>query len=499
MAIYTPIISFWIKKTLSNKIKKRANHYKTQDEILKKLILKAKETDFGNNHAFNKINNYTEFNKAIPIRTYEELYPYIRKAKQGKENVLWPGQVKWFAKSSGTTNSASKYIPITYDSLYNCHFKAGKDMIALYHANFKNKNLYKGKGLMLGGSLSEVKEYNYKEGDLSAILLNEFPFWVNHFRFPDIKTALSNNWNKKIDTIINQAIHQNITNITGVPSWMLVILQKILKKTGKNNILEIWPNLELYMHGGINFKPYKNVFQEIIPSKTMNYLEGYNASEGFFAIQDKYDSQGMLLLLDHGIFYEFIPFSDFKENKKNPISLKEVKLKTPYVLVISTNGGLWRYIIGDVIEFCSIIPHRIKIIGRTKSYINTFGEELMVQNTDLALLKTCNTTNCEVKDYTVGPIYINKSSGGHHWLIEFSTKPKDMSLFTDILDSNIKKINSDYAAKRTNDLILKKPKITCIENQEFYNWLIKKKNLSGQTKIPRLSNNRKIIEEILQC
>ena len=497
MSVKNSILSNIIKKRI-HKIYYSIEHpIETQQLVLKKLIQKGKKTSFGHEHNMSIINNYNEFKENIPVRTYEETYKYIIKIIAGEKNVLWPSKTRWLAKSSGTTNSNSKYIPVTNESLHQCHFKGGKDMLALYTNNFPNKNIYNGKGLMLGGSINQNTNKKIYSGDLSAILIKEFPFWVNYHRIPDMKTALMSNWEQKITYITEQAIKENITNITGVPSWMLILLKNILTKSKKNNLLEIWPNLELYMHGGVNFKPYKDLFKELIPTKEMNYLEGYNASEGFFAIQDQKPSKGLLLMLDYGIFYEFIELEKYKLKKNETISLQEVKLFKEYVLIITTNAGLWRYVVGDVVEFVSINPYRIKIIGRTSHYINTFGEEVMVHNTDEALFRTCNELGLKAKEYTVGPVFIENSAGKHQWLIEFEKNPKEIEIFTKKLDKNLKLLNSDYAAKRSNELIMTGPDIISLQKNEFYIWLKEKGKLGGQNKIPRLSNNRKIIEEIL--
>ena len=463
----------------------------TQDKILNKLIRKAERTKFGIEHSFNKIKNYGDFKRLVPDRKYEELFPYIDEIRNGKKNILWPNSIKLFSISSGTTNAKSKYIPLSNETLNDCHFKGGKDMLAIYLNNNPNSKIFNGKGIILGGS----KEINskYVEGDLSAILLDNFPFWVNTHRIPDIKTATMKNWDNKLEKIINQSINQNITNLSGVPSWMLILLKNIVKKAGVKNITEIWPNLELYIHGGVNFSPYKNQFKSLIPSKKMNYLETYNASEGFFALQDRQDANDMLLLLDYGIFYEF---KNIKEVDKNYISLKDVKTKTDYEIIISTNSGLWRYRIGDIVRFTSISPYRIIIKGRTKSCINTFGEELMVHNTDQAIFEACKKTNCKIAEYTVAPLFLEDSSGAHEWAIEFENLPKNINLFSQILDQKLKKINSDYEAKRSGNLILREPKLNIIKNGVFFDWLKKRNKLGGQNKIVRLSEKRKFIEEL---
>ena len=486
-----------MQKRIKNINKCIENPINCQTDVFNYLIKKGINTKFGQEHYFNKKTNYTSFKNQIPVRSYEELEPYIAKTRKGEKDVLWPGEVKWFAKSSGTTNSKSKFIPITKESLYDCHFKAGKDMLSLYENNFPKTNIYNGKGLMLGGALAKSEDGEFKDGDLSAILLDEFPFWVNYHRVPDIETALMKEWDEKLDKIAKQAVNENITNLTGVPSWMLILLKRILQLSGKNNIAEVWPNLELYMHGGVNFEPYKKQFEELISSKKMNYLEGYNASEGFIGIQDKSPSEGILLMLDYGIFYEFISMDQYRKGGKDAIDLSLVELNKSYALVITTNGGLWRYLIGDVIQFTSIFPFRIKIVGRTKSCINTFGEELMVHNTDTAISKSCKKYNCSITDYSVAPIFIDDESGGHQWFVEFAKKPLELDLFIKEIDHQLKQLNSDYEAKRSNNLILKFPELIVIENNEFYIWLKENKRLGGQYKIPRLTENRDIAERII--
>ena len=491
------ILSLIMQKRIKNIEKFIKDPIGCQKSTFDYLIKNGLKTNFGNDHNLKKITNYNTFKNQIPVRSYEEIYHYIAKIRQGEKNILWPGTVNWFAKSSGTTNNQSKYIPITKDSLKKCHFKAGKDMLSIYENNFSKTNIYNGKGLMLGGSLSKSENRSFLDGDLSAILLHEFPFWVSYHRVPDIHTALMSDWDTKLDKIAKQAIKENITNLTGVPSWMLILLKRILKLSGKNNILELWPNLELYMHGGISFEPYREQFKKLIPSNKMNYLEGYNASEGFFAIQDKDPSDGMLLMLNYGVFYEFIPLEKYLKGQIDAIDLSKVKLNRSYALVVTTNGGLWRYLIGDVIQFTNLYPFRIKIVGRTKSFINSFGEELMVHNTDTAIIKACEKFNCSITNYTIAPIFINKESGAHQWFIEFTKRPVNLNNFIKEVDHQIKQLNSDYKAKRQNNLILTSPKLVVIENNEFYTWLKANNRLGGQYKIPKLCNNRKLAEDLL--
>ena len=470
-----------------------------QNELLFILLEKAKNTIFGEKHNFSSIKSYADFCKSIPVKTYEEFFPYIQKLREGEKDILWPGEIKWFAKSSGTTNAKSKFIPISKEALEDCHYKAGKDMLAIYCNNNHHTTIFDGKGLMLGGSQDSNTLKNYVDGDLSAILLDNFPFWVNIHRVPDLETALLSEWEEKLKKIVDQSINENITNLTGASSWMLIVLKNVLKETKAKDILEVWPNLELYMHGGMNFSPYKKQFQKIIPSQKMSYMECYNASEGYFAIQDQTDSNEMLLMLDYGIFYEFIPIDDFNNGNREAINLEMVELNKIYAIVISTNAGLWRYLIGDTIKFTDLHPFRIKIVGRTKSFLNVFGEELVIENAENALAFACKKTSAIVKEYTVAPLYIDEGdSGAHEWLIEFENPPYNLNIFTKELDLFLQKINSDYQTKRTNELILKMPKIESLKRGTFYKWLKQKGKLGGQNKVPRLSNNRKIAEEILE-
>ena len=473
--------------------------FQVQDELLLKLIDRAKNTEFGKKHSFSSIKSYEEFNKNVAVKTYEEFYPYIKKLRNGGENILWPEKIKWFAKSAGTTNAKSKYIPITQQALEECHYKAGKDMLSIYCNNNPETTFFDGMGLMLGGSQYQNPAKEYIDGDLSAILIDNFPFWVNIHRTPDLATALLPKWEEKLEKIVQQAVNDDVSSLTGVPSWMLILLNKILEKTGADNILEVWPNLELYMHGGMNFSPYKEQFKKIIPSPKMNYMECYTASEGYFGIQDQANTNELLLMLDYGIFYEFIAMEDFKKGSRKTIRLDQVKLNTTYAMVITTNAGLWRYLIGDTICFTNLSPFRIKIIGRTKSFINAFGEELVVENAENALRHACRKTKTTIREFTVAPLYIKENiSGAHQWLIEFERKPKNLDIFTKEIDDFLQTINSDYQAKRTNDLILKMPKIEMLKSGTFYKWLDLKGKLGGQNKVPRLSNNREIVEEILK-
>lgn len=487
----------WILRKRIRKIRKLMyDPINVQKKLLLELLYKAKDTKYGKENKFDRIQCYKEYSMNVEIKKYEDFYPYIQKIKEGGKNILWPGKIKCFAKSSGTTDSESKYIPITMESLKKGHIEAGKDMLSIYCYNNPKTKIFSGKGLMLGGS--QINNNGCIEGDLSAILLDNFPFWVNMHRTPDIETALLARWEEKLDRIVDQAIKENVTNLTGATSWMLIVLNMVLEKTKAKDILEVWPNLELYMHGGMSFLPYKNQFQKLIPNPNMNYMECYNASEGFFAIQDQASADEMLLMLDYGIFYEFIDMKNFNNKDQKACSLAEVKLNINYAMVITTNTGLWRYLIGDTIKFTSLSPFKIKVVGRTKGFINTFGEELVIENAEIAIMKACNHTNAVITEFTAAPVYIQGSnSGSHEWLVEFKKRPNNLNVFTKALDNCLQNINSDYKAKRENNLILKLPIVKELKDGTFYTWLKQKDKLGGQNKVPRLNNNRIIVEEIL--
>lgn len=468
-----------------------------QHEVLSKLLQTSKRTEFGRQYGFRDMGSYEDFARNVPIQQYESFEPLIERSRKGEQNIFWPTPITWFAKSSGTTNAKSKFIPVSDESLEYCHFKAGKDMLCLYINNNENANLFTGKGLRLGGSSDVYQDNGSYFGDLSAIIIENMPFWADFSSAPRMETALMSEWETKMEAILDETVDENITSLAGVPSWMMVLLNRVLERTGKNNLLEVWPNLEVYFHGGVNFQPYREQYKQLIPKKGFKYYETYNASEGFFAIQDRNNSDELLLMLDYGIFYEFIPMSEFNGEDSTAIPLSEVKLGVNYALVITTNGGLWRYLIGDTVKFTSLSPYRIKITGRTKHHINVFGEELIIENTEDALRKASKKTNASVKDYTVGPIFMNgNNNGGHEWIIEFTQKPENLEYFTELLDNALKSINSDYEAKRYSNMTLKMPVVHDARENLFYDWLKMKKKLGGQNKIPRLSNSRKMIEEL---
>ncbi|MFY0603795.1 MAG: GH3 auxin-responsive promoter family protein [Flavobacteriaceae bacterium] len=469
-----------------------------QQELLMRLVDRAKNTEFGKENSFATIKDYKEYANSVPIQQYESIEPLIERCRKGEQNLFWPTNIKWFAKSSGTTNAKSKFIPVSDEAIEYCHLKAGKDMLCLYINNNENAKLFTGKGLRLGGSSAIYEDNNSYFGDLSAIIIENMPFWADFSSAPSQETALMSEWETKMEAIINETIHENITSLVGVPSWMLVLLNRVLEKTGKNHILEVWPNLEVYFHGGVNFSPYREQYNKLIPKKDFRYYETYNASEGFFAIQDRNTSDELLLMLDYGIFYEFIPMDRYDGETSIAIPLSEVKKNINYAIVITTNGGLWRYLIGDTVKFVSLNPYRIKITGRTKHYINVFGEELIIENAEEALKLACDKTNATITDYTVGPIFMKgKEKGGHEWIIEFNKAPKNLAYFTELLDNALKSINSDYEAKRYNNMTLEMPKVHQAKKGLFYNWLKQKGKLGGQHKVPRLSNKRDFVEELL--
>lgn len=470
-----------------------------QMEWFKKLVQQAQGTEFGKQFGFSEIRTYETFRQRVPVQDYESLKPYIDRMVSGEQNVLWPSEIRWFAKSSGTTSSKSKFIPLSQEAMEDCHFKCGKDMLSIYCNNYPETKIFAGKGLTLGGShgLSGFSD-NTSVGDLSAIIMENLPVWVELMRTPDLNVALMGEWEAKLDRIIHQTIEEDVTNLAGVPSWMLILLQHVMAHRKTDNLLDVWPNLELFMHGGVSFAPYREQYRQIIPSAQMHYLETYNASEGFFGIQDQTDSEDLLLMLDYGIFYEFIPAD--KESEEDPpvLNLSEVETGKNYAMLITTNSGLWRYKIGDVIRFSSTNPYRIRIIGRTRSYINTFGEELIVDNAEKALEIACEKTGAIVKEYTAGPVYMDvNSNGAHEWLIEFEKQPESLGYFTEVLDNALKSLNSDYEAKRYKDMTLRQPIIRVMENGTFYQWMKMRGKLGGQHKVPRLANNREWIDQIL--
>lgn len=469
-----------------------------QSELLLDLIDEASDTEIGKKYDFASIESYRAFADRVPISTYEDYEDLIERSRRGASNIFWPKPIKWFAKSSGTTNAKSKFIPVSAESLEDCHYAAGKDLLCMYLNNNEDAQLFTGKSLRLGGSKELYEENGTVFGDLSAILIDNAPFWAEFSSTPSNKVSLMSNWEEKMQAIVDETINENVTSLAGVPSWMLVLLNNVLETTGKNSLFEIWPNLEVYFHGGVSFVPYIDQYKTLLPSDQFRYYEIYNASEGFFAIQDQNNSSELLLMLDYGIFYEFIPMETYGSKNEKVVPLSEVEVGKNYAVIITTNAGLWRYKIGDTVRFTSTNPYRIKVSGRTKHFINAFGEELIIENAESALKKVCRETNAEIVDFTAAPVYMKgKEKGAHEWIIEFKTPPKNQETFNQLLDKSLQEINSDYEAKRANNMTLNPPQINVARSQLFYDWLKENNKLGGQHKVPRLSNNREYLDELL--
>lgn len=470
-----------------------------QNELLLKLVDMAAFTEFGTKYRFDEIETYRQFAERVPISAYEDLAPMIQRCREGEQNVFWPTPIKWFAKSSGTTNAKSKFIPVSQEALDDCHYKSGKDLLSLYLNNNEDSKLFTGKSLRLGGSKELYKEKGSYFGDLSAILIDNLPKWAEYSSTPSNRVSLMSQWEEKLRAIIAESTQENVTSLAGVPSWMLVLLTELLKETKTDHLFEVWENLEVYFHGGVSFTPYRTQYEKLLPRPQFKYYEIYNASEGFFAIQDRNYHSDLLLMLDYGIFYEFIPMTEWGKEHPKVLPIWEVELGVNYAMVISTNAGLWRYTVGDTVRFTSLSPFRIKITGRTKHYINAFGEELIVENAEQALRTACEQTGASLIDYTAAPVYMSdKEKGAHQWMIEFRKAPEDLKRFTLVLDEALKHLNSDYEAKRQSDITLRMPIVEVAPNGLFYQWLKSKEKVGGQHKIPRLSNSRDYIEELLQ-
>ena len=499
MTIISSVLNWLMKKRIHQieLFKKYPNE--VQEELLKKLVSNSKNTIWGKQYDYKSIKTINDFKQRVPISTYEELKPYIDRLRKGEENVLYPGELVGFAKSSGTTAGKSKYIPVSYDSLEDCHYKGGKDMLSIYFNLLPDSKLFEGKSLVMGGSgnIQEISNSTYYEGDLSAILMNNLPFWAQFVRTPPLSIALMDEWESKLKLMVETTLDHDVTGLSGVPSWMLILLRKVLEESGKSSINEVWPNLEVFFHGGVNFDPYKHQYQSIIRSDKMRYFNTYNASEGFFGIQDQLDSDDILLMLDYGIYYEFVPMSGKDNDNPNALSLSEVELGVNYAMIITTNAGLWRYEIGDTVTFTCLNPHRLSITGRTKNFINAVGEELIIDNAERAFSIACNKTSAVISEYTAAPIFAEEDIS-HQWLIEFDKLPNNIEYFVDAFDNALKSLNSDYEAKRYHNLVLKEPIVKIMPPKTFYNWMKKREMLGGQNKVPRLSNNREYVDELLK-
>lgn len=500
MAVISTMMSWYFRKRAASLESTVRNAPDVQTSVLKRLISDARDTEWGRKYDFKSVNNYQDFKARFPIQDYETLKPYIERVMKGEANVLWPGEIIWFAKSSGTTNDKSKFIPVSYETLEECHFQGGKDILSYYCLNTPETDIFDGKSLLIGGS-HKINSFNDSSyyGDLSAVLMNNMPTWANLLKTPDKAIALMDDWELKLDKMANQVIHENVTSISGVPTWTLVLLEKLMAMKGVDNISDVWPNLQLYIHGGVSFAPYRDVFQKMIGNSKMRYLETYNASEGFFGLQNDLNDSSMLLMPDYGIFYEFIKVSDLDQANPRTYLLGEVETGVNYAVIISNTSGLWRYQLGDTVQFSSVHPYKFTITGRTKLFINAFGEEVVIDNAEKAIAHACAVTDSLVREYTAAPIYLDQEDhAGHEWLIEFEKAPHSIQDFASALDSKLKEVNSDYEAKRHKDIALKMPRIQAVPGNTFYNWLKEKGKLGGQHKVPRLSNDRKVVEEILK-
>lgn len=470
-----------------------------QERVLKRLLRAAEQTEWGKKHDYRNIRSYENFRQHLPIQTYEDVKPYVERMRKGEQQLLWSSPIRWFAKSSGTTNDKSKFLPVSRESLQDTHYQGGKDAVAIYLAQNPQSRFFSGKGLILGGSHSP--NYNSTHslvGDLSAILIQNVHPLVNHIRVPSKQIALMSDFESKMKAIAESTIGQNVTNLSGVPSWMLVLIKHILERTGKESLTEVWPNLEVFFHGGVAFTPYREQYREVIRSSQMHYVETYNASEGYFGTQNDPTDAAMLLMIDYGVFYEFIPLEDIESQQPRIYCLEEVEIGKNYAMVISTSAGLWRYVIGDTVKFTSKNPYKFVITGRTKHFINAFGEELIVDNAEKGLAKACEATGARVSDYSAAPVFMDANAKcRHQWLIEFAQMPNDLNKFARTLDETLKEINSDYEAKRQHDLALQPLEIICARKGLFHEWLAQKGKLGGQHKVPRLSNTREHIEEML--
>ena len=498
MAILTSLINWLSTKRINQIDHFRKYPVETQHETIFKLLAKAASTEWGQKNKYSTITSIKEYQNRIPVQTYEDIIPYVERLRKGESDLLWPGEIKWFAKSSGTTSTKSKFIPMSSDALEECHYRAGKDVLLLYSILHPETGILSGKSLTLGGS-HKIDQFSNDSlyGDLSAILIENAPFWVDFIRTPKARIALIEDFEEKLNVITRTTINENVTSIAGVPSWYLVLIKQILTYTGKTNLLDVWPNLEVFFHGGISFTPYRDQYKCLIKGEQMNYMETYNASEGFFGIQDDLLRNDMLLMLDYGIFFEFIPADRMSSASAPAYTIGEVEKDVNYAIVISTNCGLWRYMMGDTIIFTSLNPFRFRISGRTKHFINVFGEEVIIDNAEKAIESASKATGATIKDYTAGPVYMSlTSNGSHEWLIEFEKEPSDLNLFIHLLDDALKSVNSDYEAKRHKDLNLVMPVVRSLPKNTFNKWLISKNKFGGQNKVPRLSNSREYIEEL---
>jgi GH3 auxin-responsive promoter len=500
MKLLSPVISKLARMRIW-RIDNWTNHpVAAQREVLQDLVTAAQYTVFGKKYQFSNLFTLKDFKSKIPIHEYDDMKPYIMRMMEGEENILWNTPVTWFAKSSGTTSDKSKFIPISEESLQNNHYQANKDVLSNYYKNFPGSDLLTGKGLVIGGShqINKINE-EIQYGDLSAVLMQNTPFWGQWLRTPELSIALMDEWETKIEQLAQITASENVTSLAGVPTWTLLLLKRILEIKKADNIKQVWPNLELYINGGVSFIPYRQQFEKIVGAP-INYLEVYNASEGFFAAQEKPDDDGMTLFTEHGIFYEFMPVEEYGKPVPKTVGLSQVQLNRNYAIIISTTGGLWRYMVGDTIRFTSLNPYRIVVTGRLKHYMNAFGEEVIVDNSDRAIAVASQKTGAIVSDYTAAPLYFTElTNGAHEWLIEFEKAPESIEQFTYELDEALKDANSDYEAKRYKNIALRLPVIKILPKGSFNRWLSSKGKMGGQHKVPRLCNERIFIEEIYKA
>lgn len=499
MSVFGSLVTWYLKKRIPFVEFMMEHPDEAQLQVFTKLINQARYTQWGTQYDYKSIKTISDFQQRVPVGSYETHKPYIERMMKGEQNILWPTDVTWFAKSSGTTSAKSKFIPVTFDSLEECHFQGGKDALMFYQLQKSESKVFAGKGLIMGGShqINKFAEGETYYGDVSAVMMQNMPFWAQYFRTPELSIAIMDNWDTKIEKMAKATAMEDVTSISGVPTWTLVLIDKLFQVTGKSNLAEIWPNLELYIHGGVSFVPYQNRFKSLIKSANMHYLETYNASEGFLGIQDDLSRSDLLLMLDYGIFYEFMPMSEYGKKFPKTYTVNEVEPNQNYAVIISTNAGLWRYIIGDTVKFTQTNPPRFKITGRTKHFINAFGEELVIENADFAIAQCCKNLNLKVVDYTAAPVHFESDKiGTHEWLIEFETPPENINEFAQMLDNVLKQTNSDYEAKRYKNIAMINPIVKTVEKGTFYNWLKNNGKLGGQHKIPRLANNRDFITQI---
>jgi hypothetical protein len=498
MNLLHSVASWYFKREVSRIETVTAQPVETQDAVFRYLTGQAKDTVFGKQFDFAGIQTIQDFKDRFPVQDYDTLKPWIEQVMNGEQNILWPSTITWFAKSSGTTSDKSKFIPVSKEALDTCHYQGGRDLLAMYLNNHPESRLFSGKGLVMGGShqVNQLNEYS-KYGDVSAVMMQNMPLFGQLVKTPKLSIALMSEWEEKIEKMAEHTVHQNVTHIAGVPTWTIVLIRRLFELKGTDNLRDIWPNLELYIHGGVSFRPYREQFSQLIRGEGMHYVETYNASEGFFAFQDRPGADDMLLMPDYGVFYEFIPTEEFDKENPKTLTWGEVETGKNYAVVISTNCGLWRYKLGDTVRFTSLFPHRIQISGRVKHFINAFGEEVIVDNSDQAIDAACHATGAVMKEYTAAPVYMTgESKGGHEWVIEFEKEPSDIHRFTEILDATLQSINSDYEAKRHKDMALVLPLIHVAPAGTFYEWMRSRGKLGGQHKVPRLSNDRKYLEEI---